>query len=58
MPKKGDALTPMNDEDRIPSYKKKIQYQADKWCEERKYELRDYLLIQYEILTSILIRIV
>ena len=23
MPKKGDALTPMNDEDRIPSYKKK-----------------------------------
>ena len=24
MPKRGDALTPMNDEDRIPSYKKKI----------------------------------
>ena len=23
MPKRGDALTPMNDEDRIPSYKKK-----------------------------------
>ena len=23
MPKKGDALTPLSDEDRIPSYKKK-----------------------------------
>ena len=35
-----------------------IQHPADKWWEQKKYQLGDYKMIQYQILQNNIIRIV
>ena len=41
MPKRGDALTPMNDENRIPSYKKKNTISSRQMVRVKKIRIKE-----------------